>query len=105
MESIPGVECKKCGWSDFFRTETCPKCSSLVSRVFLPGRGHVVTFTIIRYAPLGFEHQAPYAVAIIRLDNGPNVIGRVKADAADMHLGLPVRFIREVAGALEFGLT
>jgi len=60
---------------------------------------------VIRYPPIGFEDQAPYVVAIIDLDVGPRVIGRVKATQEAVKVGSNVDFTREVAGALEFALV
>ena len=67
-----------------------------------PGNGQIETYTIIRYPPTGFDDQAPYVVAIIGLDNGPKVIGRIQASPEALHIGDRVRFTREVEGALEF---
>jgi uncharacterized protein len=35
------------------------------------GSGEVYSYTTIEHAPAGFEEQAPYVVAIVRLDEGP----------------------------------
>ncbi len=72
--------------------------------VSFPGQGRIFTFTVIRYPPIGFEEQAPYVVAIIDLNNGPRVIGRVNAKPDEIRIGASVNFSREAAGALEFVL-
>jgi uncharacterized OB-fold protein len=60
---------------------------------------------VIRYPPVGFEEQAPYVVAIIDLNDGPRVIGRIKAHPEEVKIGANVDFTRETAGALEFALA
>jgi hypothetical protein len=103
--TMPGVICPKCQWSDFFKAQVCSRCLTELSAVFFQGRGRIVTFTVIRYPPVGFEEQAPYVVAIIDLNVGPRVIGRVNANPEDVKIGSNVDFTREAAGALEFVLV
>ncbi len=102
---IPGVICPKCQWSDFFKAQVCPRCLTELAAASFQGRGRVVTFTVIRYPPIGFEEQAPYVVAIIDLNVGPRVIGRINAPPEEVKIGSNVDFSRETAGALEFVLT
>ena len=54
---------------------------------------------------MGFEEQAPYVVALIDLNDGPRVIGRVNAKPEEVEIGASVDFAREAAGALEFLLA
>jgi uncharacterized OB-fold protein len=103
--SVMGVTCPKCQWSDFFRAQVCPRCSTELSVTSFPGQGRVVTFTVIRYPPIGFEEQAPYIVALIDLNSGPRVIGRLNAKPEEVTIGSNVNFSREANGALEFVLS
>ena len=103
--TISGVFCPKCRWSDFFKAQLCPRCLTELSDTSFPGQGRIVTFTIIRYPPMGFEEQAPYVVALIDLNDGPRVIGRVNAKPEEVEIGASVDFVREAAGALEFLLA
>jgi uncharacterized protein len=48
--------------------------------VILEYTGEVITFTIIRVAPQGFEKQSPYALGIIELDGG----GRITTQIVDI---------------------
>jgi uncharacterized OB-fold protein len=43
----------------------------------LSGRGEVYTFSTMYNAPKGFEEQAPYTIAIIKLDEGPMVTAQL----------------------------
>lgn len=100
--NISGVTCPKCHWSDFFKVKTCPLCLTAVTATSFPGRGRIVTYTVIRYPPSGFKRKAPYIVGIIDLDDGPTVIGRVNVEPEKVDIVLTVNFSRETAGALEF---
>ena len=57
----------------------------------LKGKGEVVTYTIIHVAPENFEEQVPYPIAIIKLDEGPQVTGQiVDCDIKDVKIGMRV---------------
>ncbi len=43
----------------------------------LSGKGEIFSYTIIHVAPKNFEKQVPYAVAIIRLDEGPRLTAQI----------------------------
>jgi hypothetical protein len=103
--SISGVTCPKCQWADFFNAQVCPRCLTELTAALFQGRGRIVTFTVIRYPPTGFEEQAPYVVAIIDLNVGPRVIGRIKVRLEEVKIGSNVNFTREAGGALEFDLA
>jgi scaffold protein (connect acetoacetyl-CoA thiolase and HMG-CoA synthase) len=67
--------------------------------------GRVVTFTAIRYPPKGFENQAPYVVAIIDIEKGPRVIGRVSNSGDEVKIGANVVLKSRREGSLEFQLS
>jgi len=43
----------------------------------LSGKGEVVTYTIIHVGQEDFEEQVPYAIAIIKLDEGPQITAQI----------------------------
>jgi len=56
--------------------------------------GKVITWTVIRVPPAGFSDQAPYAVALVRLENGLRLVCQITdADPDKISFGLPVRLI------------
>ena len=55
------------------------------------GSGKVVSFTIIRIPPEGFEKYTPYAVAIIELDEGSRISGQIVGDPEKVAMGQKVR--------------
>jgi uncharacterized OB-fold protein len=68
---------------------TCPGCSGReFEKVNLSGKGELETFTIIRIAPQGFADQVPYAVGIIKLEEGLSVMGQiVDTDPTELKIG------------------
>jgi uncharacterized OB-fold protein len=65
-------------------------------------QGKVATFTVIRYPPSGFEKGAPYVVALIDLDGGPRVIGRITAGINEVRVTQVVHYTGTAEGALQF---
>jgi uncharacterized OB-fold protein len=41
------------------------------------GTGEVYSFTVLQEAPEGFEEQAPYTLALVKLDEGPIVTAQL----------------------------
>jgi len=71
----------------------------------MTGTGIVVSYTVVRYPPRGFENQAPYVVAIIDIENGPRVIGRVSNSPDELEIGSQVSLKSAKGGKLEFQLS
>lgn len=61
------------------------------------GRGTVWSFTIVPdgdHAPEGFEYLAPYAVAIVKLEEGPLVTTMLTdVDLRDIKIGMEVEMV------------
>ena len=43
----------------------------------LSGKGEIVTYTIIHVGPEDFEEQTPYPIAVIKLEEGPQVTAQI----------------------------
>jgi hypothetical protein len=97
--------CRNCGWVDFHPATSCPRCNNEVEQTDVPGEGKIVTYTTIRYPPKGFESQAPYVVAIIKINSGPQVIGRILNSADEVAVGSSVTLTSQKDGVLEFRLS
>jgi uncharacterized OB-fold protein len=68
----------------------------------LSGKGKIATFTVVRYPPAGFEQEGPYIVALVDLEDGPRVIGRIKANLDGLQTSQAVRYVGKADGALRF---
>ncbi len=58
------------------------------------GLGEVYSYTVVRSAPAGFEDQAPYVVALVRLDEGPIVTAQLTdLGGAEPQIGMRVEMV------------
>ncbi len=65
------AQCDKCGEIHFPPRLVCRKCrAQAFTTVHLAQAGSLETFTVIRVAPSGFVDEVPYAVGIVKLDDG-----------------------------------
>ena len=87
-----GSECVKCGARYYPSRIKCIKCGSEEMRnVDLPRRGRVVSYTIIYNPPKKFSKYAPYAVALIELEDGTRVLGQLTdVDFDKIRVGMEV---------------
>ena len=105
---LTGIRCGKCGELAIPPKEYCPACAARDwAQVPLAGGGTITSFTVIRVAPRGRGAEAPYAVAVVRLDEGASLLGRIVDIPFDsLRADLPVRFRPLVTGeqtAIGFG--
>jgi len=91
---LTGLRCGECGGLSLPPKEFCPTCQRRRwEPVPLHGTGTVTSFTVIRIPPRGRAAEAPYAVAVVKLDEGVSLLGRVVDVPLDtLKSGLPVRF-------------
>ncbi len=76
---LMGVRCKRCGAIICPPRSICPKCSAdAFDWMELKGHGKLLTYTIIHFPPSQFQALAPYAVGIIKLEQGPQLSGMIK---------------------------
>ena len=112
--NIMGNKCGSCGRIFFPPREACPQCRrksyGKMESFKLCGKGKIISFTIIHVAPENFEEQVPYPVAIIKLDEGPQITAQiVDCNIEDVKIGLEVestfRRIQEdgYVGAIYYG--
>lgn len=82
--------CTACQRSIFYPRMICPYCGSNRLSWFSPsGRGTVYSTTTVRRKP---EHGGDYNVALIDLDEGARMMGRVEGIASGaVRIGMPVQ--------------
>ncbi|AXG11669.1 Zn-ribbon domain-containing OB-fold protein [Haloplanus rubicundus] len=56
-----------------------------------PKTGTVVSYTEVRTPPSALADRAPYTVAVVELDSGARLTGRVTVPYAETDIGMPVR--------------
>lgn len=93
--SLVGEVCPHCEIKIFPPRDVCPDCGQPAHDTFkFSGRGEVYSYTTVYQAPAGHTEDAPYPVAIVRLDEGPLVTAQL-TDLGDqaVEIGMPVEMV------------
>lgn len=56
---------------------TIPTQEKPEQTVTLSGLGEIYSYTVVQDPPEGYEHQAPYVLALIKLDEGPIITAQL----------------------------
>ncbi len=106
--NLIGKRCKRCGEIYFPPRQLCKKCRRLgeMEEYPLEGEGEIETFTVIRTPPEGFERQAPYVMAVVKLKEGVKLTAQiVDVDIDEVKIGMKVRAVfRKISEDGEAGL-
>lgn len=80
---VAGTRCIDCGLTFFPPRADCCQCLTDHMDWFeVSGTGRLVTYSKLQYAPVGFEEDLPYRIAL--LDYGDyKLFGRIGSDLAD----------------------
>lgn len=75
---LVGSRCSACGAESFPPVYRCKKCGSehIVDKE-MPRSGKIVTYTQLHEPLPGFEAQAPFYLAVVRLDNGASILTQI----------------------------
>ena len=93
---VMATRCRQCGSSYFPPKMDCPKClSSDVEWFEIKGNGKLITYTVVNYAPTGFDDDVPYILAIARFGDGLQIFGRLSRDieTSDIKVGMELRVV------------
>ena len=107
--SLVGEVCPHCDHKIFPPRDICPNCGNEARELYtFSGKGEVYSYTTIYEAPSGYEVNAPYTVALVKLDEGPIVTAQL-TDIGDqpLEIGMPVEMVTRkirVAGDPDTGL-
>ncbi len=81
---LAGLKCVKCREIMCPPRGACTHCGSTdLERVELSGRGKISSFTTLFVAAEGRDNELPYALALVALDEGPHLIGRIDTNCPD----------------------
>jgi uncharacterized OB-fold protein len=90
---VMGTRCQNCGMVFFPPRADCYNClASSVEWFEVSGKGKLVAYSKLKYAPVGFEKDLPYSIALV--DYGDyKIFGRLADDISDdeVRLGLEMR--------------
>ena len=70
--------CRSCSKAYFYPRPFCPDClSEDVEWFAASGRATLHTYVINHRPPPGFENDAPYAIAVVQLEEGPRMMTNI----------------------------
>ena len=80
---VMGTRCKDCGLVFFPPRADCYKClASNVEWFEVSGKGKLLTYSELKFAPVGFQDDVPYCIAL--LDYGKyKIFGRIAKDVPE----------------------
>ena len=92
---LVGEVCEHCGSKIFPPRDVCPECAEEAKTLYqFSGKGEVYSYTTVYDAPEGYEEQAPYTVAIVKLDEGPLVTAQLTdIDNGQVQIGQRVEMV------------
>lgn len=93
--ALVGEVCPHCDGKIFPPRDVCPHCGQDAKTKFtFSGKGEVYSFTTISDAPAGYEENAPYTVALVKLEEGPVVTAQL-TDLGEqpVKIGMPVEMV------------
>ena len=83
---VTGTQCKDCGTKFFPPRADCYKClTSNMDWFEVDGKGKLVTYSKLEYAPIGFENDLPYCIAVVDFGDY-KVFGRISSDLTDAEI-------------------
>jgi uncharacterized OB-fold protein len=93
--ALIGEVCEHCNAKLFPPRDICPECGEEAKTLFqFSGKGEVYSYTTVYDAPEGYADQAPYTLAMVKLDEGPLVTAQL-TDLGEQKpaIGMPVEMV------------
>ena len=93
--ALVGEVCEHCGDKIFPPRDVCPNCAEEAKTLYtFSGKGEVYSYTTVYDAPEGYEGQAPYTVALVKLEEGPLITAQLTdVDNGQVGIGQPVEMV------------
>lgn len=92
---VMGTKCVDCGMVFFPPRADCYRCLASNMEWFeIEGEGKLITYSKLKFAPIGFEDDLPYSIAVV--DYGTfKVFGRIAANIPDedIRTGMSMRTV------------
>ena len=93
------TRCVRCGTADGSALARCRRCGSeAIERYDVPGRGWLVSWTVVRRPSGPFAHRDAFAVALVDLGSGLRLTGNLEGWEQEPPLGTAVRVVGEIDG-------
>jgi len=93
--SLTGEVCPHCDAKLFPPRDICPECGQNAKTEYtFSGQGEVYSYTTIYDAPAGYEPNAPYTVALVKLVEGPIITAQLTDLGEEpVAIGMPVEMV------------
>jgi uncharacterized OB-fold protein len=86
---VAGTKCKGCGTNYFPPRPDCCRClSSDMEWTEVTGKGRLISYSKLIYAPTGFEGDLPYAIALVEFPNQMKVFGRLSKEIPEENISI-----------------
>ena len=104
-DPVTVMHCLRCGAVDAGAPARCRRCGNhALDRIEVPGRGRLVTWTVVRRPAGAFAHRDAFAVALVDLYTGPRLTGNLEGWEREPPLGAAVRVTGEIDGVPLFAV-
>jgi len=92
---LVGEICPHCDHKIFPPRDICPNCGDEAKKLYaFSGKGEVYSYTTIYEAPSGYDANAPYTVALVKLNEGPMLTAQLTdVDNNAVQIGMPVEMV------------
>ncbi len=88
-DKLLGLKCRGCGAITVPPKMVCRQCGSTELEIIeLGGKGSIVTFTTNNVAAEGRESELPYTIVMVKLDEGPWLMGNLIVEPAKATMDL-----------------
>jgi len=90
---LMGAKCNKCGTLILPPRPACSKCLSKYLRWIPVGNEcKLLTYTMIHVSPKEFESKVPYALGIVKFDEGGQLLGMIRGIEPDkLQVGMALK--------------
>ncbi|MGD2270652.1 MAG: Zn-ribbon domain-containing OB-fold protein [Desulfobacterales bacterium] len=94
--NVMGTRCNECGRVFFPPRSDCYQCLASNMKWFeVSGKGRLLTYSRLQFAPIGFEEDLPYCIAVLDYDDY-KVFGRIAGDVAEEEIKIGMEMITTV---------
>ena len=83
--NLLGTLCQTCGKNYFPQRKVCPTCrrKGKLVEAKMPETGTILSYSQVFVAPSGFEHDTPYFLAVVELDNKATLLTQIVDSKAE----------------------
>lgn len=87
---LEGKKCKSCNYVNYPPRSRCLKCGSTeFETCALPKNGKLLSYSVIRNPPVGFDKKTPYVIGLVELEDGTRLVAQITdVDVDELKIGM-----------------